>query len=127
MNNDSSTENRVGDRVKGAGGERGDGEGDEGDGDQALEGPVVGAVSRIGIGDGGGLVDITLNDLWPRRQNLHLLGRVESHYTCRRTEQVGSRRTSERTRGGHRLEGSADGKTTAAGAEGRGECGGHRC
>lgn len=56
VDEESGTEEGVGGRVEGAGDEWRDCERDEAHGDQALEGPVVGAVRRICGWDNGGVV-----------------------------------------------------------------------
>jgi hypothetical protein len=53
---DGTAEDRIGERVEGPGGERGDGEGDERCGEEALGGPVVGAVGGVGLRDEGRVV-----------------------------------------------------------------------
>lgn len=60
MRNNGSSEDGVKDGVSGSGNERSDGQGDEADGEEALKGPVVGAVRRGRLGDVGGVVDCGL-------------------------------------------------------------------
>jgi hypothetical protein len=52
-----STENGIGDRVQASSSEGSDGQGDESNGDEALEGPVVRTVGRVSLGDLSGVVD----------------------------------------------------------------------
>lgn len=54
---EGAAEDGVGGGVQGAGGEGGDGEGDDARGEEALRCPVVGALCRVGFGDGGWVVD----------------------------------------------------------------------
>jgi hypothetical protein len=52
-----STENGIGDRVQASSSEGSNGQGDESNGDEALEGPVVRTVGRVSLGDLSGVVD----------------------------------------------------------------------
>lgn len=54
---ENTGEDSVGGGVERASGEGGDGQGDETGGDETIEGPVVGALGGVGLGDGGRVVD----------------------------------------------------------------------
>lgn len=54
-------EDGVGGRVERAGGKGRDGQGHNACGDEALKGPVVGAVAGVRVGDGGGVVDCVVS------------------------------------------------------------------
>jgi hypothetical protein len=56
---DRAAEDGVHGRVKGAGGEGGDSKRDKTGGNEALEGPVVGAVGGAGSGNGSWVVDLS--------------------------------------------------------------------
>jgi len=57
VDEEGGAEGSVEDGVDGASGERREGNGDQGSGNETVKGPVVGAVAGIGWGDGGGVVD----------------------------------------------------------------------
>lgn len=54
---DGGAQDGVGGGVERAGGEGSNGEGHETGGEEALKGPVVGAVGGAGVGNGDGVVD----------------------------------------------------------------------
>lgn len=54
---DGGAQDGVGGGVERAGGEGSNGEGHEAGGEEALKGPVVGAVRGVGVGNGDGVVD----------------------------------------------------------------------
>lgn len=57
VNEEGGAEGGVEDGVEGASGERSEGNGNQGSGNETVEGPVVRTVARIGWGNGGGVVD----------------------------------------------------------------------
>lgn len=63
VDEEEAAQDGVGGRVEGAGGERSDGQGHDAGGDEALKGPVVGAVAGVGRGDGRSVVDTADDDL----------------------------------------------------------------
>jgi hypothetical protein len=57
---EDTAEDGVESRVEGASSEGSDGQGDEAGGEETLEGPVVGTVGGVGLGDGSRVVDCRL-------------------------------------------------------------------
>lgn len=57
VDENSTTQNRVHCRVERAGGKGSDGKGNQTGGEEALEGPVVGTMGGVGLGDRGRVVD----------------------------------------------------------------------
>jgi hypothetical protein len=117
-----STQKRIGNGVQRASGERGHGEGDKASGEEALEAPVVASVGVVWVGHESGCVDTALDLLGQRGQDLLALRGMEGSDAGRLGRRWARKGRAELLDERRRLAcGAGEGREDALGGGGAGE------